>query len=66
MATNKPVIWVGRKQKYFSAYDWTAQISLNPFEKFAPSRTGFRGILGPRERAHLPNPAKIGLPFLDL
>ena len=45
LATNRPVIWVGWKQKYFSAYGWTAQIRLIPFDKFAPARTGFRGSL---------------------
>jgi hypothetical protein len=25
MARDKPVIWVGRKQEYFSRYDWTGQ-----------------------------------------
>jgi hypothetical protein len=43
MATNKPVIWVGWKQKYFSAYGWTAQISLNSLEKLAQTHTRFRG-----------------------
>jgi hypothetical protein len=66
MATNKPVIWVGRKQEYFSAYGWTAQISLNPFDKIARPRTGFRGCLRSRESARLPNPAKSGLPGHDL
>jgi hypothetical protein len=51
MATNKPVIWVGGKQKYFSTYGWTAQISLNPFDKIAPSRKGFRGSLRSRRWA---------------
>jgi hypothetical protein len=53
MATNKPVIWVGWKQEYFSTYGWTAQISLNPFDKFAPARTGFLGHFEVREWARL-------------
>jgi hypothetical protein len=61
MAGNKPVIWVGRKQEYFSASGWTAQISLNPLDKFAPARTGVRGSLSFREEARLQDPAKSGL-----
>ena len=40
MATNKPVIWVERKQEYFSRDDWTGQITLIRFNKFPCGRTG--------------------------
>jgi hypothetical protein len=32
-ARNKPVIWVGRKQKYFRRHDWTGRTNLIPFNK---------------------------------
>jgi hypothetical protein len=38
MAKDKPVIWVGWKQKYFWRDDWTGQISLKRFGKFGCTR----------------------------
>ncbi len=38
MATNKPVIWVGRKQEYFSRDDWTGQITLKLRKKLVCAR----------------------------
>jgi len=38
MAKDKPVIWGGWKQEYFSSDDWTGQIRLKWQEKFDCAR----------------------------
>src|SRR5665213_2371363 len=58
MAKNKPVIWVGWEQKYFSTRGWTGQIRLNPLEKIARLRTGFWGLLRSRTAGRRTNSAK--------
>jgi hypothetical protein len=39
-----PVIWVGRKQEYFSDEDWTGQIRLICLKKFGCSRKACSGL----------------------
>jgi hypothetical protein len=47
MARVVELIWVIGEAEYFSAKDWTTQITLIVNENFAPARNGPRGGAGP-------------------
>jgi hypothetical protein len=59
-AADKEVIWAKGERKYFSKRDWTAQITLNRFNKFAVTRKGEKEgyELTPSLRAERSNPSR--------